>query len=167
MKVKNRLGFVAAVALLMLFGMSCTASKSRMGMVQAQDGLMYGSSMDSQFIVDSSLFVNNKIKLRIRNTSGVPSFDLHQFKGQLEESFAALGYIPTSKNDFGILLDINVRYSGQIQENMSDDMKMLGGVAGGVAGAYDPMTKGENREALAGGAVGAVEIGRASCRERG
>lgn len=147
---------LALVASLFMVVVSCTASKSRLGMVQTGDGLMFGSAMDSQFIVDSSLFVNNKIKLRIRNTSGDPSFNLHQFKAQLEESYRSLGYEPTVGDDFGILMDINVKYSGQIQENMSDEFQFAGGAAGGVAGAYHPTTKGKGAEALAGGAAGVV-----------
>ncbi|MDD3310883.1 complement resistance protein TraT [Pseudodesulfovibrio sp.] len=142
------------VFLVLLAG--CTASKSRMGMVQAQDGLMYGSAMSNQFIVDSSLFVNNKIKLRIRNTSGDPSFDLYGFQRQLEDAYRGLGYEPVTTNDFGILLDINVKYSGQVQEDMRDEFRFAGGALGGVAGAYDPIREGEGRDAVAKGAAGLI-----------
>lgn len=145
----------ALLCCLMLLS-ACTASKSRMGMVQQGDGLMYGSSMDSQFIVDSSLFANNKVKLRIRNTSGDPAFDLHGFQNQLEDNYRALGYEPVKGNDFGLLLDINVTYSGQIQDDMRDDFQFAGGAAGLVAGARQPVRRGNTNEALAGGAAGAV-----------
>ncbi|CCH47625.1 complement resistance protein TraT [Pseudodesulfovibrio piezophilus] len=154
MTIKN---FFAASVIVLLIGLTaCTASKSRMGMVQAEDGLMYGSRMDKQFLVDSSLFINNKLKLRIRNTSGDPAFDIHGFKKRLENGYRDLGYEPTNSNDFGILLDINVRYSGQIQENMSNQFKFAGGALGGVAGAYDPATEGKLGETVAKGAAGAV-----------
>lgn len=143
------------VVLMVLCG-GCTASKSRMGMVQSKDGLMYGSAMDSQFIVDSSLFENNKIKLRIRNTSGDASFDLHNFRRQLEDAYTSNGYEPTTGNDFGILLDINVTYSGQIQENMSNEFSLVGMAGGGVGGAYNSVKDGKTSEAIAGGAAGAV-----------
>ncbi|WP_419787796.1 complement resistance protein TraT [Pseudodesulfovibrio sp.] len=134
----------------------CLASNSRMGMVQAEDGLMYGSAMSNQFIVDSSLFVNNKIKLRIRNTSGDPSFDLYGFRRQLENAYRELGYEPVNTNDFGILLDINVTYSGQVQQDMSTKYAFAGGALGGTAGAYDPVSEGKGREAIAKGGAGLV-----------
>ena len=135
---------------------ACTASKSRMGMVQAPDGLMYGSAMDSQFIVDSSLFVNNKMKLRIRNTSGDPSFDLRGFQKQLEDAYRDLGYEPVTTDDFGILLDVNVTYSGQVQEDMSEQYRFAGGALGGVAGAYDPIHQGKGLDVVAKGGAGII-----------
>lgn len=134
----------------------CTASKSRMGMVKGGDGLMYGSATDSQFIVDSSLFVNNRIKVRIRNTSGDPAFDLRGFKNRLEDEYRTLGYEPTDGNDFGILLDINVSYSGQIQEDMSEEFMWIGGVGGGVGAGYQPLVDGDGGKLLTHGAAGAV-----------
>ncbi|MBG0789306.1 MAG: hypothetical protein H0S80_02285 [Desulfovibrionaceae bacterium] len=143
---------IALVLSLALAVASCTASRSRMGMVQADDGLMYGSAMDSQFIVDSSLFENNRLKLRIRNTSGDNAFDLHGFRRQLEDAYTANGYELVTGNDFGILLDVNVSYSGQIQEDMSQEFGTVGMMGGGAAGGY----YGGTRDGLAGGAAGAV-----------
>ncbi|MGE4422746.1 MAG: complement resistance protein TraT [Pseudodesulfovibrio sp.] len=152
----KRNSIVGGLLVLTLLVLGCTASNSRMGMVQGDGGLMYGSATDSQFIVDSSLFVNNRIKVRIRNTSGDPAFDLHAFKSRLEDQYRSLGYEPTNGNDFGILLDINVSYSGQIQENLSRQYMWIGGVAGGAAAAYDPVVKGQGGAAITRGAAGAV-----------
>lgn len=148
------LTIVILTSLLLVSG--CVASKSRMGMVQAEDGLMYGSAMSHQFIVDSSLFVNNKIKLRIRNTSGDPSFDLYGFQKQLEDAYRSLGYEPVTTNDFGILLDINVKYSGQVQEDMSEEFRFAGGALGGVGGAYDATREGQGLDAVAKGGAGII-----------
>ncbi|WP_162291142.1 complement resistance protein TraT [Pseudodesulfovibrio profundus] len=158
-KMFTRFKYIVCVVLVSMVLASCTASKSRLGMVQSPDGLMYGSAMDRQFIVDSSLFVNNKIKLRIRNTSGDPAFNLYEFKNRLENAYAAQGYEPTDGNDFGILLDINVNYSGQIQEDMRGEGLLAGGALGGVAGAYDPITTGSGNtwaKGTAGAVVGAT-----------
>ncbi len=146
------IGFLAS---LVLFS-GCVASKSRMGMVKGEDGLMYGSAMSNQFIVDSSLFVNNKIKLRIRNTSGDPSFDLYGFQKQLEDAYRSLGYEPVTSNDFGILLDVNVNYSGQVQQDMSEKFRFAGGALGGVAGAYDSTREGQGMDAVAKGGAGII-----------
>ncbi len=143
---------IAFTLILVLSMAGCTASRSRMGMVQSEDGLMYGAASDSQFIVDSSLFENNRLKLRIRNTSGDAAFDLYGFRRQLEDAYAANGYELTTGNDFGILLDVNVTYSGQIQENMSGEFGSVGMLGGGAAGGYYGAEKG----GVTGGVAGAV-----------
>jgi len=147
---------VAGLFVLAFLVIGCTASKSRMGMVKGGDGLMYGSATDSQFIVDPSLFVNNRIKLRIRNTSGDPAFDLRAFKSHLEDRYRALGYEPTDGSDFGLLLDINVSYSGQIQEDMSSKYMWIGGVGGAVGAGYEPIMEGDGSQTITRGAAGAV-----------
>lgn len=91
---------------------SCN-SPQRMGMVKDPNtGLQYGSVIQRNLIVDSSQFVNKKLKLRIRNVSGDADFDLHNFRNNLESAYSSKGYQITNTDDFGILLDINVVYSG-------------------------------------------------------
>jgi hypothetical protein len=153
--IRNKIA-LAGLSVLALLIIGCTASKSRMGMVQSGDGLMYGSATDSQFIVDPSLFANNRFKHRLRNTSGDPAFDLRAFKNHLEDRYRALGYEPTNGNDFGLLLDINVSYSGQIQEDMSSKYMWIGGVAGGAGLGYEPIMDGNGSQTLTRGAAGAV-----------
>ena len=52
-----------------------------------------------------------KVKVRIRNTSGDVAFDLNNFQSQIENAYRDIGYEPTSEEDFGFLIDVNVKYS--------------------------------------------------------
>jgi len=108
----------------------------RYGMVKDPDtGLQFGSIVQRAIVTDASFFENRRIKVRVRNTSGDRAFDLHGFKARIEETYQRAGYEPTSADDFGLLLDVNVRYSGQIQTNLANEFGFLGASAGGLAGA--------------------------------
>jgi|GEM_PF-292266 len=113
------------------------APTTRLGMVKQEDGsgLMIGSTVERNIVTDASFHKNKKIKVRIRNTSGDTAFDLHRFRSQIERAYGNIGFEPTAEDDFGILIDVNVRYSGQIQTNMSAEYGFLGAASGGLAGA--------------------------------
>lgn len=112
------------------------ASQQRMGMVvDPKTGLQYGSIIEKNIVVDASQFENRKVKVRIRNTSGDPAFDLHTFIGQLKSSYGSKGYEITEDNDYGLLMDVNVTYSGQTSQNMASQFAFLGGATGGLIGA--------------------------------
>jgi hypothetical protein len=107
-----------------------------MGMVvDPATGLQYGSVIEKNLLVDASQFSDKSIKVNIRNTSGDPAFDLHGFRAALENAYRAKGYEPTRSAEFAILIDINVMYSGQISQNMTNEFGFLGAAGGGVAGA--------------------------------
>lgn len=138
-----------AIAVLLL---AC-AAPSRYGMVKdPESGLQFGSVVEDSFVTDASFYENRKIKVRIRNTSGDGTFDLRGFRGQIERSYAATGYQPTQGDDFGLLVDINVMYSGQIQRNLAAEFGFLGATAGGLAGA----STGEAIPAIGGTVAGAT-----------
>ena len=127
---------------------------TRPGMViDPKTGLMFGSRIERTFVTDASFYVNRKIKVRTRNTSGDTAFGLRQFTDQLRAAYAASGYEPTAKDDFGLLIDVNVRYSGQIQTNLATEFAFLGVVGGGLAGAS---ISGNNIGTAAGAAAGAT-----------
>ncbi len=116
--------------------LAACAPQQRMGMVvDPETGLQWGSVIEKNIVVDASQFENPRIKINIRNTSGDPNFDLHQFRSKLEQAYAAKGYEPTRSADFGILIDINVMYSGQVSRNMAAEFGFLGAAGGAVAGA--------------------------------
>ncbi len=109
---------------------------ARYGMVKnPETGLQFGSVVQRNFVTDASFFKNRRIKVRVRNTSGDRAFDLIGFKARMERAYEQAGYEPTSSDDFGLLLDVNVRYSGQIQTNLANEFSYLGATAGGLAGA--------------------------------
>ncbi|MDA1324074.1 MAG: complement resistance protein TraT [Proteobacteria bacterium] len=100
-----------------------------------ESGLQFGSVVERNLVTDASFFQNKNLKVRIRNTSGDRAFDLYGFKTRIEAAYKQAGYQPTSKDNFGLLVDVNVMYSGQIQTNLSKQFGFLGAAAGGLAGA--------------------------------
>jgi hypothetical protein len=125
-----------AALFLSLFVAGCINPTARYGMVKNPDtGLQFGSVVQKNFVTDSSFYKNKKIKIRIRNTSGDTEFNLSEFSQALKQSYTAKGYIPTENSDFGLLIDVNVMYSGQIQTNMANEYSFLGAAGGGLTGA--------------------------------
>ncbi len=56
---------------------SACAPQSRMGMVvDSETGLQIGSAIEKNIVIDSSQFTDRRMKLRIRNSSGDPAYDL-------------------------------------------------------------------------------------------
>lgn len=149
--------FILVIFVLCFLVASC-APQSRMGMVTDQaTGLSYGSMTSNNIVVDSTQFSNKKLKVRIRNTSGDPAFDLYAHKAALEAAYAAKGYVPTNADDFGILLDVNVVYSGQVSRNLASEYAWIGALAGTAAG-YGAMESGGGgtTSKVAGSTAGAV-----------
>jgi hypothetical protein len=146
--------FAACIAALILI--SCSAP-ARLGMVKdSKTGLQFGSVVEKNFVTDSSFYKNRKIKVRIRNTSGDTAFNLKHFKSQIERSYAQAGYQPVDSDDFGLMVNINVRYSGHIQENMAAQFGFLGAVAGGLAGVSNHRVIPAIAGTIAGATLGAI-----------
>lgn len=114
----------------------CANNPSRMGMVKNNStGLQFGSIVEKNIVTDASFFQNKKIKIRTRNTSGDTEFDLRSFTRRLKNIYASKGYLPTERNDFGLIIDVNVTYSGQVQSNLAKEYAFLGAAGGGLFGA--------------------------------
>lgn len=147
---------VLLAALALLAGCVANSTQNRLGMVRdPETGLAFGSVIEKNLIVDSSFYSNRKLKVRIRNTSGDTAFDLHGFKSQLERAYADKGYQPTDADDFRLLVDVNVVYSGQVRRDLASEFGFLGAAAGGVAGAA---SRGGG-VATAGGVVAGATLG--------
>lgn len=150
---------LALVLALVLAGLvACAPSGQRMGMVKDPDtGILYGSTIARNIVIDPAQFENKRIKVVIRNTSGDPNFDLHAFRERLEQAYAAKGYEPTQGDDFGLRLDVNVTYSGQIRQDMAAEGALIGGAAGGVGGyGYKNQVGHTAAGTVAGATVGAI-----------
>ena len=149
-----RIGLTVAVAASVLAGCANLINPpSRMGMVKDPDtGLQMGSVVERSIVTDPSFYRNRKIKVRIRNTSGDVAFNLKRFANLINDAYAETGYQPSKRDDFGLLVDVNVKYSGQIQTNLSTEFGFLGAAAGGLAGA----ARGEAIAAAAGTIAGAT-----------
>jgi hypothetical protein len=156
-KMKHDRLLSRAVVLILLAALWGCAPPARMGMVKDPDtGLQFGSIVDGSIITDASLFKNRKLKVRIRNTSGDVNFNLKVFTEQLKATYAAQGYEPTNDDDFGLMLNLNVLYSGQIQTNLSKEYAFLGGAAGGIAGYRSEVNAGTAIGALGGATLGSI-----------
>lgn len=133
---------------------SCiTPAKPRMGMVRDENsGLMYGSAIENNLVTDATFYKNRKIKVRTRNTSGDLAFNLDQFTGDLNSAYTAKGYEPTAQEDFGLIMDVNVMYSGQVQTNRARSYRVIGGLLGATYG-------GETQRGLLAGTVSGAAIG--------
>lgn len=149
---------VLAVSTSMLYGCTTLGTPpARMGMVKdPETGLMLGSVIERNLVTDASFFKNRSIKVRTRNTSGDAAFDLGRFSEQLRSAYRSAGYEPTDGNNFGLLVDVNVMYSGQVQTNLSNEYAFLGAAAGGIAGYRSSATAGTAIGAVAGATLGSI-----------
>lgn len=134
------------------------AQPGRMGMVEDRDtGLMWGSAVERNLVLDASQLENRSAKVTVRNISGDDAYDLAQFRNAFLAALTQKGFTPSEADNFGIKFDVNVIYSGQISTNLTKDFAFLGGAAGGVAGYGN---RHEVRNSLggvvAGAALGAV-----------
>jgi hypothetical protein len=130
---------------------------TRMGMVKdPKTGLMFGSVIENSLVTDSSFYKNNKLKVRVRNTSGDVNFGLRQFEGKLRQAYAGAGYEPTTASDFGLLIDVNVMYSGQAQSNLASEYGFIGAAAGGIAGYRSQANAGTAIGVVAGATLGSI-----------
>jgi len=146
--------FLAAVSL----SLTSCAQPSRYGMVEdPETGLMLGSMIERNLVLDASQLENRTVKLNLRNASGDSSYDLSMFRKRIIDSLRAKGYTPTEGSDFGVKYDINVLYSGQVRNDLSREFAFLGAGAGGVAG-YRGTNESRNMAAgmIAGATLGAI-----------
>lgn len=133
------------------------AEPTRMGMVKdPQSGLQFGSMIEKNFFLDASQFKNRSIKVSTRNASGDQVYQVAAFTSDLNGAFARKGYVPTQADSFGLKLDVNVFYSGQIQTNMRSQFAFLGGAGGAIAGYRSNEVAGTAAGALVGATIGSI-----------
>lgn len=145
--------------LLLLLSVFGCAQKQHSGMViDPQTGLQYGSVVEQAFLFDAGQFENRKLKLRIRNTSGDLTFDLGDFRDELESSFEAKGFEIDKASEYGLLADINVAYSGSATTDMASKFGFLGAAIGGLTGVSvaDNRTVGSIAGIIGGATLGSI-----------
>ncbi len=144
-----------AIALVvMALGLFGCAQPARMGIVEdPYSGLMWGSAVERNIVLDSSQLSNRSAKISVRNISGDVAYDMHGFKSSFANALKGKGYTPTDGDDFGIKIDVNVIYSGYIRTDLSSEFAFLGGMAGAVGGAS---LRHPARDALGGAVIGAT-----------
>ncbi len=149
----TRMGLTVAITATLI---GC-AAPARMGMVKdPETGLQFGSQIEKNLFIDSSQFKNKTIKVTTRNASGDQAYQVASMTNDLNSAFARKGYIPVQDDTFGIKLDINILYSGHIQQNMSSQFGFLGGAAGGIAGSRSDMVSGTAAGLLVGATIGSI-----------
>lgn len=136
---------------------ACVPQRNRMNMVTDKEtGLLYGSTIEQNLLTDATFYNNRKIKVRARNTSGDTAFNLREFTSQLEDSYRDKGYTPTTAEDFGLLVDVNVMYSGHIQTNLASEFGFLSAGIGQAYGTRGGRTMGPLVGAVAGAGLGTI-----------
>ncbi|MBM3951977.1 MAG: hypothetical protein FJ311_11045 [Rhodospirillales bacterium] len=164
--MKRRLFTIAAITFAGLALAACgnvVNPPARYGMVKDPDtGLQFGSVIEKNIVTDPSFHKNRQIKVRVRNTSGDVAFNLKRFTDQIRSAYRETGYIPTDGDDFGMMVDVNVVYSGHIQKNYADEFSFLGASAGAAAGGiagYRSNTTAGTAIGLAAGTFAGATIG--------
>lgn len=138
------------------FAFGC-ASPARMGMVRdPHTGIQMGSTIEKNIFIDSSQFHNRTVKVAIRNTSGDGEYQIASFVNNLKHSLASKGYTPTEADTFGIKVDLNVLYSGQVQKNMAAQFGFLGAAAGGISGYRSNSPAATTTGLIAGATLGTI-----------
>ncbi|MFW5837772.1 MAG: complement resistance protein TraT [Desulfovibrionaceae bacterium] len=156
----RRTSLLMAFAALAVLVLGSCQPKSRMGMVVDPDtGLQYGSVVSGSLTMDPSLLKDTRLKIRLRNTSGDPVFNLQEFRTLLEQSYEAQGYEIVRDGDFGVLLDVNVVYSGQATETMALEYGLLGAGGGAAAGFYGNQQSSSRGAQTGMGAVSGAALG--------
>ena len=152
-----RVGFGSFTALLVATGLVACAPRQHGGMVvDPETGLQYGAVIERSLVVEPSQFADRRLKLRLRNSSGDAVFDLGGFRQSLEGAYHAKGYAPGANDDFGVLLDVNVVYSGQTSESLAVQYGFLGAAAGGVGGYHSGIDASAATGTVTGTALGAI-----------
>lgn len=121
---------------LVLSACSGLPNTPRLGMVvDEQSGLMFGSAIEGSLVTDATFYTNKTLKVRTRNTSGDVAFDLDGFTNDLKAAYGNKGYEPIRDGEtFGLMMDVNVLYSGQIQTNQAVQFSVIGGLLGQTYG---------------------------------
>lgn len=159
MKMKSMKQLLGLSAGLIMIGLlsACVTNGNRMGMVTDKEtGIMYGSSIERSLVTDATFYNNPTIKVKTRNTSGDHAFELKKFTDDLEKSYLEKGYIPTDDAGFGLLMDVNVLYSGHIQTAATSEYAFLGAGLGAIAGSASGAPYGGTTGAIGGASLGAV-----------
>lgn len=126
---------MAGLAILTLSACTSVPSTSRMGMVvDERTGLLFGSAIEDNLVTDATFYTDKSIKVRTRNTSGDQAFDLDGFTNDLKAAYGNKGYKPIKDGPFGLMMDVNVMYSGQVQTNQTTQFSVVGGLLGATYG---------------------------------
>jgi len=121
----------AALAVFTLSACDLVPNSPRLGMVVDEDtGLLFGSAIEDNLVTDATFYTDKSLKVRTRNTSGDQAFDLNGFTNDLKAAYGNKGYDPIVDGPFGLMMDVNVMYSGQVQTSQATQFSVVGGLLG-------------------------------------
>ncbi len=146
----RKLTIVAAVLTSVLLLTACAPSNRYNLVTDPDTGLQFGSRVSNTILLDSSLFEDNSLRLRLRNVSGDEAFNLRGMQTQLEDRYSEKGYAVSADRENAILVDIVVTHSGQITKSYESQFALAAAGAGGIAGTQ------VGRDAALGAAGGVV-----------
>ncbi|MGN7613469.1 hypothetical protein ACQZV8_15440 [Magnetococcales bacterium HHB-1] len=116
--------------LVLLWVAGCAPMENRLYMVvDPESDLMFGSSIWNSISIDPMLFKNRYLKIRIRNISGDPVFDLHPFEKQITDRYRSAGWMIAEDNRYGFFVDIVITSSGQVRRDSGRSPLMIQGGA--------------------------------------
>jgi len=146
------------VFLILIIGVviSGCAQQPRHGMVPTADGLMFGSVIERNLVIDAQQFEDPRVRVTVRNTSGDTAYNIKSYKGQLVSALQRKGYKAAGSDGYGLRFDVNVLYSGYTSTNMSTEYAFLGGGVGGLAGAHRNTSTSVAAGLLVGATLGAI-----------
>ncbi len=153
----KKMKFLIIVPVLFVLSGCVSTIQNDLGMVRDKDtGLAYGSMINGSLMTDPSFYPNKNLKLSIRNTSGDDAFRLGSFRDNIENSYLNKGYGITHDSDFGLKVDVNVVYSGQVQTDRMTEYALGGSVAGSFVGTRSKAVDGPSLWSTSGAALGAI-----------
>lgn len=113
-----------------------------------------GSVTSKNIFVDASQFANRKVRLRLRNSSGNPSIDIHRIRTTVESGLRSAGYT-LEEQGAGIVMDVNLYFIDSVVEGRRQHSNHLGVLLGAVAG-YEANKRPGGMGPGAGALVGAI-----------
>jgi outer membrane lipoprotein SlyB len=140
---------VLTIAFCLIIASGCTSLRDK-----GSEQPITGSVVSGSFFADSSQFRNNQVKLRLRDTSGDEFFSISRLKKNVVTGLELAGYNVTSNDDFGILIDVNVRKISRGVDASSNSG--VGVLLGGVVGAEASSGNNSGISSVSGMIVGAV-----------
>lgn len=150
-----RKGILALLISLSLAGMALSGCAHTMSAIEHREMTVTAKMSDTIFIDPKLLATNNKVFLKVTNTSDMQEIDFeHQLKNRLIGKGLTL---VTDPSQAGYIIQANVLYMDHEKEGMTADGMLAGGFGGAIAGSkIGSGWRANTAGAAAGAAIGSV-----------
>lgn len=148
-------GLGAILISLLLAGMVLSGCAHTMSAIEHREMTVTAKMSDTIFIDPKILATNNKVFLKVTNTSDMQEID---FEPQLKNKLASKGLtLVTDPSQAGYIIQANVLYMDYEKEGMTADGMLAGGFGGAIAGSkIGSGWRANTAGAVAGAAIGSV-----------